>query len=229
MAFKHVSHVIFDMDGLIIESESVYDKVFSEIALNHGTEYTKDTKLKMMGTPDPITAQIAIKEMQLPYNVDQFLEIYLPRAKELLKHPQLMPGAKRLIQHLYKHNIPIAIATSSSQEFLQIKTQDHQELISLFQHIVCGSTDPEVKNGKPAPDIFQVCASRFSDKPRPDQCLVFEDSPNGAMGAIAAGMQVVLVPDPDIPREARQPATLLLGSLEEFKPELFGLPAFERF
>ena len=109
MAFKHVSHVIFDMDGLIIgkpspptfqsrnlltilESESVYDKVFSEIALNHGTEYTKDTKLKMMGTPAPITAQIAIKEMQLPYNVDQFLEIYLPRAKELLKHPQLMPG-----------------------------------------------------------------------------------------------------------------------------------------
>ncbi|XP_063909557.1 pseudouridine-5'-phosphatase-like [Zophobas morio] len=227
MSFKKVSHVIFDLDGLIIESESIYATVIGEIAAKFGKEYTRDIRLKIMGTPEPVTASTAIKELQLPYTVDQFLEEYLTKAKELLQHPKLMPGAKELIEHLHKHNVPIAVATSSAQDVLDVKIQDHLDLISLFHHVVCGSTDPEVKHGKPAPDIFLVCASRFPDKPHPDECLVLEDAPNGAKGAVAAGMQVILVPDPDVPEEWRKPATLVLNSLKEFKPELFGLPAFD--
>ena len=120
MPFKKVSHVIFDMDGLIIgnyllqvkpsksshwkypfihhswipESESAYDRVVSEIGAPFGSPYTTDIKIKILGTPEPDTAKIAIQEMGLPYTVDEFLEIYRAKVKEQLQHPPLMPGRR---------------------------------------------------------------------------------------------------------------------------------------
>lgn len=110
---------------------------------------------------------------------------------------------------------------------VDVKIQHHKELFNLFHHKVCGSTDPEVKEGKPAPDIFLVAAARFPDKPNPANCLVFEDAPNGVKAADSAGMQSVMVPDSHIPAEMCTLATKVLKSLEDFKPEEFGLPAFK--
>lgn len=84
-----------------------------------------------------------------------------------------------------------------------------------------------ILTGKPHPDIFLVAAGRFSDKPKPECCLVFEDAPNGVTAGKAAGMQTIMVPDEHIPREMTSHATLVLKSLEEFKPEEFGLPPFK--
>jgi pseudouridine-5'-monophosphatase len=92
MSFKKVTHVIFDMDGLLIESESAYDKVINEMAQPFGKTYTKDIRIKILGTPEIDTAKIAIREMQLPYTVDKFLEIYRGKVKAELQHPPLMPG-----------------------------------------------------------------------------------------------------------------------------------------
>lgn len=66
------------------------------------------------------------------------------------------------------------MATSSGQQSFEVKTKRHQSLFDMFHHIVVGSSDPEVKNGKPAPDIFLVCASRFPEKPSPDQVGFYE-------------------------------------------------------
>lgn len=121
----------------------------------------------------------------------------------------------------------MCLATSSPEDLMKLKTNNHREIFNLLNHYVCGSTDPEVKEGKPAPDIFLIAASRFPDKPKPEQCLVFEDSPNGVKAAHCANMQVVMVPDERISLEDSCLATIRLKSLLDFQPELFGLPGFK--
>lgn len=73
-------------------------------------------------------------------------------------------GARRLIEHLHKHNIPIGLATSSSVESYELKTNHHQKLFSMFPFKTFGS-EPEVREGKPSPDIFIVATNRFPDRP----------------------------------------------------------------
>lgn len=83
-----------------------------------------------------------------------------------------IPGAQKLVEHLQKKGVPIAIATSSSKESVAMKMQNHKEILNLFHHVTMGSSDPEVTKGKPDPIIFLVCASRFPDKPKTEDVSV---------------------------------------------------------
>ena len=76
-----------------------------------------------------------------------------------------------MLRHLHSKGVPIALATSSSRENFELKTRQHAEVFSLFSHIVTGSSDPDVKRGKPAPDIFLTCASRFPTSVEPHQAI----------------------------------------------------------
>ncbi|KAK3913238.1 putative pseudouridine-5'-phosphatase [Frankliniella fusca] len=226
MTFSKVTHVLFDMDGLLLDTEKLYRCAISEALQTYGKEYTPEVMLMVTGTTERDTVQIIVNEYNLP-SEEEFHKMFKKRSLELLKDSELCEGAERLVRHLSKHGVPIAVATSSSLESVGVKTQKFKELFSLFHHVVSGSSDPDVKNGKPAPDIFLVCASRFPDKPEPEKCLVFEDAHNGIVGARCAGMQAVMVPEKTVPEEKRKGATVVLNSLLEFKPELFGLPPFD--
>lgn len=86
--------------------------------------------------------------------------------QQRLENVEFMPGAERLIKHLHANKIPICVATSSGEDSVRVKTKKHLEVFNLFHHITKG-TDPEVKEGKPAPDIFLLAASRFDTKVDP--------------------------------------------------------------
>ena len=97
---------------------------------------------------------------------DTFTELWAHGGSSIL-------GVRKLVDHLHNHNIPLAIATSGSERISNIKTKNHVDIFSKFHHVVHGSSDPEVKNGKPHPDIYLVCSSRFPDKPSPEKVLKY--------------------------------------------------------
>ncbi|RZF32007.1 hypothetical protein LSTR_LSTR007085 [Laodelphax striatellus] len=224
--FKKVTHCIFDMDGLLLDTEGVYKASYEKLLKQYGHIYTEDIRVKVLGTKEQDTAKIIIESYKLPLSVEEFSKESKKLQLNDLSKATLLPGAERLVRHLHQSQVPIAVATSSGAPQVELKTTNHKALFGLFHHIVSASTDAEVVNGKPAPDIFLVAAKRFEDGVKPEQCLVFEDAPNGVQAGRSAGMQVVMVPDPVITEEKRQAATLVLNTLEEFKPELFGLPPF---
>lgn len=224
--YSNVDHVIFDLDGILLGTEEIYVEIFSIILSKYDKSYTSEVREKVLGTMEKDSCAIIVKELDLLISPEELLAQQRQLQREMLPKTKLMPGAEHLVRHLHKCGIPIAVATSSSEESVTLKLTNYKELFSLFHHVVMGSSDPEVKRGKPNPDIFLTCASRFQDKPTPEKCLVFEDAPNGVKAAHAAGMQVVMVPDEYISEENKQLATLVLHSLEEFKPELFGLPQY---
>lgn len=223
-----VSHVIFDMDGLLLDTEPIYDLLIGDIVKVYDKNFGDDLKSKIMGRTDQMFAKIIVEDLQLPITEEEFLHHFYDLCRQRFKNVSLLRGAEQLIKHLHQHHIPFCLATSSSLEIAEIKMKSHQHLFDLFSHKVMGTTDPEVIHGKPAPDIFLIAARRFATQPDPTECLVFEDAPNGVKAAIDAGMQCVMVPDFSITtQEQCKEATLVLNSLEEFRPELFGLPPFE--
>lgn len=229
---RPVTHVVFDCDGLLVDSEKYYSEAISEVASRYGKTFDYQIKLDMMGTKPIEGAIICLEKLGLTDQIkpEDFVSEYETVMKKSCHKIKLMPGAERLIKHLSSKNIPIAIATGSAQTGFERKTGHIGEILRKpFHHHVFAGSDPEVKQGKPFPDVFLVAAKRFKEAPKDmDKVLVFEDAVNGVKAALAAQMQVVFVPDKklDLSTVSVKP-TLTLDSLEHFKPELFGLPSFE--
>ncbi len=220
-----VTHVIYDVDGLLLDTEPFYTKAHQILAARYGKVFDWTVKSRMIGLRAPDSAALMIKALELPLSVDEYLKRRRPLLEELFPLAEPMSGAIRLTQHLHAHSIPQAVATSSDRSHFELKTMNHRQWFSIFGCIVTGD-DPAVKDGKPAPDIFLLAAKRLHAPPA--QCLVFEDSPSGVQAARAAGMFAVAVPDPHMEDTAYPEAHQIIHNLEELNLAFWGLPPLNK-
>ncbi|KAJ2337211.1 hypothetical protein GGI00_000382 [Coemansia sp. RSA 2681] len=233
MAFTpRIEACIFDMDGLLLDTETIYSSVTNKILEPFGKTFPIETKLKMMGRDVRTATDILLSDLRLPLTFDEYDNQATELKQVYFRRSELMPGAERLIRHLAKYSIPIAVATSSSKAMFAIKTERHSPVFDLFaSNITCGD-DPAVKHAKPAPDIFLVAMQRLDGLLRPERCLVFEDAANGVEAAKNAQMNSVWVHDMRFAADALEPpashsATERITSLVEFDPAKYGLPPFD--
>jgi len=221
------SHVIFDMDGLILNTEAIYTQIMTRVSSAHGGTFNWDIKVQLMGRPGKVGNKLAVELMKLPITSEQFYEEQQAHKEELFPLSELLPGAEKLVLHLHKHKIPVALASGSFHKDYLVKTTNHREFFKHF-HLKVFGDDPELKRGKPFPDQFLLTSDRFSEPASsPEKILVFEDSPNGVLAAKAAGMGVVMVPDSRLNKDLYNDPTQVIFSLEDFKPEDYGFPAYD--
>jgi len=219
----NISCLIYDMDGLLLDTEGIYTEVTQQIVGEYGKVFDWSIKKKIIGRRSIQAAEIIVESLDLPISPQDYLDSRKDVLLEKFKDTAALPGAKEMTTHFFKLGIPQALATSSSSPMFEAKFEKHKKWFSQFSQIVRGD-DPELKEGKPAPDIFLLAANRLGVDPA--ECLVFEDAPTGTEAALAAGMSVVVVPDPNMDHSHYKNATQIISSLKDFDPEYWGLPKF---
>ncbi|KAF9553395.1 HAD-like protein [Agrocybe pediades] len=247
MAQIKAEYVLFDMDGLMIDSESIFMIAANESLKKYGKELTWDIKAGCLGKSDTESAKHIVSSFpDTALTMEEFVAERDRVQLALWSTTPLLPGVRKLVLHLKKHNIPMAVATSSRRRKMELKTAHLQDVIGCFDgKIVCGDDEQYGMRGKPWPDLFLTAAGALLgrdvgkplDTPTETQIkerskgLVLEDATAGVQAAKRAGMSVVWVPEPHVLALDRsgieEKPDLILGSLEEFVPEEWGLPPYD--
>ena len=213
MSNSAIKAILFDMDGLLLDTESIYTEVTQMIVGRYGKVFDWSVKSHMIGRDSYDAASYLVKALDLPFEPEFYLEERNALLDERFPFAKPKAGAPELIKQLSEKNIPIAVATSSNQHHFELKTRNHQDWFKYFDTVVT-SNHVDVKHAKPAPDIFLIAAKTLGHQAK--DCLVFEDAPSGVQAANAAGMQVIAVPDPNMSHNAFQDATVVIDALPEF-------------
>lgn len=182
-------NVIWDMDGVLLDSEPIYLEVESQIASRYGKD-VRTILSKLLGRTAKVCAKITVDELQLPMTAEEYLAERNAELLEKMKAVRILPGVEAIVRHLYNIGARCAIATSSPRDLLESKKYGKDEFFGLFEAIICGD---DVANGKPDPEIFLKAATAIGAEP--SNCVVFEDAPAGCRAARLAGMKCVALPN----------------------------------
>ncbi len=210
-----IDAVVFDMDGVLVDSEQVWDEVREAYTLESGGRYAGRATRDMMGMSSTEWSRYMAEELGVPGTPEEInaaiVERMLVRYGEA---PPLIEGAVDAVRRTAEH-WPVAIASSSNPELIEVVLRA-AELDTLFAVAV---SSQEVARGKPAPDVYLEAARRLGVGA--ERCAAVEDSHNGIRSAKAAGMRVLAVPNPHFPPgDALAEADVILDSISSLSPAM---------
>jgi beta-phosphoglucomutase-like phosphatase (HAD superfamily) len=211
-----IEAVIFDMDGLLVDSEPVWDKARQGMAKAAGKEWNKEDHQAVMGVSTQAWADYMITRLELNLSRQEVQDEIVARMIALYQGGiPYFPGAVEAV-HLAASHYPTALASGSHPALIDAVAAD-AGMRGQFRVIL--SAD-EMAAGKPAPDVYLEAAKRLGVKP--EHCVCLEDSGNGILAGHRAGMKVIAVPDPRFPPapDKLSLADVILPSLSGFSLEL---------
>ena len=208
-----IKAVLFDMDGLMIDTESLSTEAFINSAKAQGYNMTKEETLKVLGFTKASIYQFWIDYFQ-GTNVDgkKLVDDHYEYIENVLYTvgPEKMPYVEELLKYLRENNYKIAVASSSDTADIK----NNLEKTKLEKYIDEIASGAEVENGKPAPDVFLLAAERLDVDPK--NCLILEDSKAGVKAGKASGAMVFMVPDMfTVDKECEDTADRILTNLGE--------------
>lgn len=188
---------IFDMDGLIFDTEKIYHKVWKIIGKEYGYDITEDVIFNMMGLNYESSLNYLTSVFGKNFPFDEIRDKKDLMVKETLKNnpPQIKPGFKELIDYLKSKKKKIALATSTGKE-KATKLLKSANISNVFDETVFGD---EIKSSKPNPEIFLKAAEKIKTDIK--ECIIFEDSFNGIKAAYSSGGIPIMIPDTAEPND----------------------------
>jgi HAD superfamily hydrolase (TIGR01509 family) len=211
-----IQAVVFDMDGVLIESEEVWDAVREQYVRERGGRYNAAIQRSMMGMNSREWSRHLHEAAGVPDEPDEInREVVRRMLAAYREHLPLIPGAVDAVRRLAAR-FPLGLASSSNRELIDT-VLDVAGLADCFAATV---SSEEVAHGKPAPDVYLEAARRLDV--RPERCAAVEDSHGGIRSAKAAGMRVIAIPNPSYPPddEALELADVVIRSLDELTADV---------
>jgi HAD superfamily hydrolase (TIGR01509 family) len=216
-----IEAVVFDLDGVLVDSEPVWEKVRRELVAERGGHWAPDAQRRLMGMSTPEWAAYLSEDLGVGLPPDQVATLVIDRmAARYAEHVPLMDGAVDAV-HRMAARWPLGVASSSPPRLIETVLRS-VGLRSCFTAVM--STE-QVRRGKPAPDIYLAVAAALGVPAA--GCAAVEDSSNGLRSAAAAGLRVIAVPHPRYPPDpdALALASLVLPSLAGLTVEAVSAPA----
>ncbi|MFD7653577.1 HAD family hydrolase [Actinosynnema sp. NPDC059797] len=207
--------VVFDLDGVLVDSETVWDEVRQAFAAAHGGSWTAGATRAMQGMSTPEWAAYLVEAVGVRLTPEEVAAGVIARMERRYEAgPPVLPGAVDVVRQV-ADRWPVAIASSSPPALIR----SFLEATDLVDVVPVALSSEEAGAGKPAPDVYLLAAARLGVAP--GRCAAVEDSTNGLRSALAAGMAVYAVPNPHFPPD---PAVLarvtVLGGLAELPAAL---------
>jgi HAD superfamily hydrolase (TIGR01509 family) len=207
--------VIFDLDGLLVDSEHLWDEVREALARERGGRWHERAQADMMGMSSPEWSRYMHEQLGLEESPDEIAAEVVRRMEEIYRERlPLLPGAREAVERLAAP-WPLGLASSSNRPVIDLAL----ELSGMAPYFRATVSSEEVARGKPAPDVYLEAARRLGVDPA--RATAIEDSHNGILSAAAAGMRVIAIPNRRFPpgEDALAKADVVLDSLDELTPK----------
>jgi HAD superfamily hydrolase (TIGR01509 family) len=210
-----IEAVVFDLDGVLLDTEELWDEARRQLAEERGTRWPDDAQRAMMGMSSTEWSRYMHEVIGLPEPPEQISAEVVRRLEALYRERlPLVPGALEAVRRIGAI-WPLGIASSSNRPLIEL----FLELTGTRDLFRATVSSEEVERGKPAPDVYLEAAGRLGVDPA--SCAAIEDSENGIRAASAAGLRVAAIPNRVFPpsEEALSLAGAVLDSLDELTPE----------